>query len=511
MKTKLFAQLFLAIVFCMPSLAVAQDDGSGLDSEVMIQKVIEAGKTGNQVQSHLDYLTNRIGPRLTGSEGMMAACQWASDEFTEMGLESRLEKWGEFPVGFERGPSSGMMISPKKMKLDFGTNAWTAGTKGRESGRVVVGPKSIEQLEEIRDSIKGAYVMVDRMPRRRRARRRGRAPATEQSKSAEQGKSAEKAPDAEKADEKKVETPQPTREQLQAIRDAIMECGPAGIIRSTSNDLILTGGNYRQSMDKLPTTPEITLKKDQWEEIKELVNKGEDVQLSFDIRNHFREGPISLHNVIADIRGTEWPDQYVIVGGHIDSWDGATGATDNGAGCATTIEAARILMAAGVKPKRTIRFMLWSGEEQGLLGSRAFVEQNREDVSKNVSAVFVHDGGTNYVAGIRCTEAMKADFETIFEPVMDLDERTPFEIDVIEKMLPRGGSDHTPFIRAGVPGFFWMQRGRARYRTTHHTQYDTYETVVPEYQEHSSIVIAVGALGTANLDHLLPRDGIQNN
>ena len=195
------------------------------------------------------------------------------------------------------------------------------------------------------------------------------------------------------------------------------------------------------------------LKKDQWDEIKQLVEAGEDVQLSFDIRNHFREGPIPVYNVIADIPGTEWPDQYVIVGGHIDSWDGATGATDNGAGCATTMEAARILMAAEVKPKRTIRFMLWSGEEQGLLGSRAFVEQNREDVNKNVSAVFVHDGGTNYVAGIRCTEAMKADFESIFAAAMDLDERTPFEIEVMDEMRPRGGSDLPQ--TGGIPGIIF--------------------------------------------------------
>ena len=154
--------------------------------------------------------------------------------------------------------------------------------------------------------------------------------------------------------------------------------------------------------------------------------------------------------------------------------------------------------------------MLWSGEEQGLLGSRAFVEKHKDDVNKNVSAVFVHDGGTNFVAGVRCTEAMKADFESVFSGVRELNPSMPFDIAVIDTMRPRGGSDHVPFIRAGVPGFFWMQKGRATYRTTHHTQYDTYESIVQEYQEHSSIMIAIGALGVANLDELLPRDGIAN-
>jgi hypothetical protein len=448
--------------------------------DAVIAKIIEIGKTDNQVQDHLDYLCNRVGPRLTGSEGLQEACEWARDQFEAMGLEARLEQWGEFPVGFERGAAYGMLVSPKKMKLEFGTNSWTAGTTGRVLGKVKLAPKSMEELEEFKDDIANAYLLVERVSRR--------------------GRQSDD-PDA----------PKPlTREERRELQDAIAALKPAGFVRPTSGELILTGGSYQIDFENLPTVPSITLLKEQWDEMKELVEAGKDVQVAFDIRNHFRKGPIPLYNVIAEIPGTEFPDECVIVGGHIDSWDGATGATDNGAGCATTMEAARILMEAGVKPKRTIRFMLWSGEEQGLLGSRAYVEKNRDDVAKNVSAVFVHDGGTNYVAGIRCTEAMKADFEKVFAAAMELDERAPFEIEIVEQMRPRGGSDHVPFIRAGVPGFFWNQRGRATYRTTHHTQFDTYETVVPEYQRHSSIVIAIGALGTANLDHLLPRDGIEN-
>jgi len=530
MVLRSLAHFLLAALFCLPVVASAQQTiAPEADSSVLVAKIIEVGKTDNRVQDHLNYLTNRIGPRLTGSEGLQAACEWACDEFESMGLESRLEQWGEFEVGFERGPSTGIMISPKKMKLEFGTNAWTAGTKGRVLGKVILAPKSMEQLEEMRDSIKGAYVLSERMPRRRRPRRRAQPQQPDPPKEIKP----EEKPEDKKPEDTKPETPQPenkdsekksddpdepekkdepkplTREQRQAIQDEIMKCEPAGIVQGTFNELILTGGNYRVEMDSLPTVPVISLLKEQWDEIKQLVENGEDVEVAFDIRNHFRRGPIPLYNVIADIPGTNWPDQYVIVGGHIDSWDGATGATDNGAGCATTLEAARILMAAEAKPKRTIRFMLWSGEEQGLLGSRAFVEKHQKDVNENVSAVFVHDGGTNYVAGIRCTEAMKPDFEQIFAAAMELDERAPFEIQTVPAMRPRGGSDHTPFIRAGVPGFFWKQQGRATYRTTHHTQFDTYDTVVPEYQKHSSIVIAIGALGTANLDHLLPRDGIE--
>lgn len=474
--------------------STVQDDGEPLVDPAVIAKIIEIGKTDNRVQEHLDYITNRIGPRLTGSEGLQAACEWARDEFKSMGLESRLEQWGEFPVGFERGPATGAMVSPSKMTLEFGTNAWSAGTKGRVLRKAVFAPKSMEQLEEMRESLKGAFIISEPTSRRRRR--------------------PQPKPDVKPEDEKEAEKAAPvplTREQRQELADAIKACKPAGFIRPTSGELILTGGNYRVDMNNLPTIPNITLLKEQWDKIKSLMDEGEDVQLAFDIRNHFRAGPIPLYNVIADIKGTEWPDEVVVVGGHIDSWDGATGATDNAAGSATTMEAARILMAAGVKPKRTIRFMLWSGEEQGLFGSKGYVEKNRADVVKNVSAVFVHDGGTNYVSGIRCTEAMRPDFEKVFAAAMALDERTPFEIQTVPTIRPRGGSDHVPFISVGVPGFFWNQTGRATYRTTHHTQFDTFDTVVPEYQKHSSIVIALGALGTANLDHLLPRDGVQGN
>ena len=141
------------------------------------------------------------------------------------------------------------------------------------------------------------------------------------------------------------------------------------------------------------------------------------------------------------------------------------------------MEAARILIAAKVKPKRTIRFMLWSGEEQGLLGSKAYVLKHAKEVNETVSAVFVHDGGTNYCSGIICTPAMKEDFEKVFAPVMKLDERAPFEIQITQSMRARAEAITYRLSKRGVPGFFWKQAGRATYRTTHHTQFDTYDSV----------------------------------
>jgi membrane-associated protease RseP (regulator of RpoE activity) len=242
-------------------------------------------------------------------------------------------------------------------------------------------------------------------------------------------------------------------------------------------------------------------------EIVEDLNAGKEVRLEFDVRNWFVKGPIPLQNVIAEIPGTEKPDEVVIVGGHLDSWDGATGATDNGTGVATTLEAARLLAKAGVKPKRTIRFMLWGGEEEGLLGSRAYVKAHKEEMDK-ISAVLVHDGGTNYCAGITATPPMVQSFEGIFAPVGNLDPEMPFKVREV-KGLSGGGSDHASFLQANVPGFFWSQKGRANYNHTHHTQFDTFDAAIPDYQKNSSIVIAVGALGIANLPALLSRENLR--
>jgi carboxypeptidase Q len=440
------------------------------------RRIISAGENGNQVMDDLDWLTNRIGPRLTGSDNLQDAVEWARDRFKEEGLaNARLEEWGEFPVGFNRGPWFGKVITPEARVLEFGTNAWTAGTKGVVRAKAVIAPKNEEQLEAVREKLAGAWVL-----------------------SADSGL-------PRSGQELLGLSTRPSAAFLKKLDEAYESAHVAGVIRPTRTDLVVTGGNYRITWDRLPTTPQINLVRKQFDEIAGWVKDGKDVTLEFDIRNHFRRGPIKLYNVIADIPGTEKPDEYVIVGGHIDSWDGATGATDNGTGCATALEAARILVKAGVKPKRTIRFMLWSGEEQGLFGSKAYVKAHPELMPK-ISVVLVHDGGTNYLSGIGGTAGMQADFEQVFGPVTKLDEKMPFTVRKVNGFSPQGASDHASFLAAGVPGIFWNQAGKAVYNHTHHTQYDTYDQAIPEYQKHSSIVLAVGAYGIANLDHLLSRE-----
>ncbi|MAG55281.1 MAG: peptidase M28 [Planctomycetes bacterium] len=436
----------------------------------VVKKVIRGGGAQNtRVMEHLDQLVNGIGPRLTSSDNLTKACEWAREKFKSFGIKNaRLEEWGTFPVGFNRGPWTGRMIKPEKLALEFGTPSWSPGTKGPQRGPVRIAPGDAAELRRNADQFKGAWVIAPRTMTGGLSGRRIR---------------------------------RQDREKL------FREVGVLGVLRGT-RALIITSGNKNIDWDGLPKIPTINLTGDHFKKIKSLAEDGRDVELEFDIHNNFKKGPIKLYNVIAEIKGSDKPDELVIVGGHIDSWDGATGTTDNGTGVATTLEAARLLMKAGARPKRTIRFMLWSGEEQGLLGSRAYIRQHPEE-NDRISAVLVHDGGTNYVSGIAATDAMYEPMQRVLKPLFDLDETMKFSVRKVRSLPYPIGSDHDSYIAVGVPGFFWNQKGRAVYRRTHHTQHDTFKAAIPEYQVHTAKVVAIASLAIANLPDKLNRTGMR--
>lgn len=440
--------------------------GPKVSDDPIISRIVELGRTESQVDDHLKHFTKVIGPRLTGSHALMVAEKWARDRFAAFGLDAKLERWGEFPVGFDRGPWSGGMVAPQQVKYEFTTHAWTPGVLGPVRGKAVAYPASAKEVTAAPTKFAGVWVVHPPDEPRGDAAEKARAP----------------------------------------IDDALFAAGALGHIdraRDAGGKLVHTGGRYKIDWAKLPRDVHVSLQGEQHDDLRKRIAAGEQVELEFSIDNRFFRGPVPQHNVIADLVGSELPDEYVIVGGHIDSWDGAEGAVDNATGCATTMEAARLLVAAGAKPRRTIRFMLWSGEEQGLLGSEAYVAQHPELTDK-VSAVLVHDGGTNFLSGLRVTPEMAEDMKKVFDPVMKLDPELPFALWYADS-LRGGGSDHSSFIAKGVPGFFWEQDGRADYEHSHHTQFDTLDFAIPEYQRHSAMVVAIAALGLANLDKKLDR------
>ena len=444
----------------------AESTAPKLSDDPVVNKIVELGRTQSKAHDHITHLTETIGPRLTSSHNLMAAEKWAVQRFKSFGIEARLEPWGEMPVGFDRGPWSGGQVAPKEVAYEFTTPAWTPGVHGPKQARAVLYPTSVKAAKKDPKQFADAWVVQPNW-------KPGEGP---------------------------------NRNTREKIDEALTEAGVAGVVRADRDkkgELVHTSGRSRISWDELPKLVDIRLRGDQHEELVAQLEKSVEVELSFSVDNSFFRGPVIQNNVIAEIPGAEKPEEIVIVGGHLDSWDGAQGAVDNGTGVATTLEAARLLVKAGARPKRTIRFMLWSGEEQGLLGSRAYVQKHPEEMPK-ISAVLVHDGGTNYLSGLWVTPEMRADMETVFAPVKKLDPEKVFELFPTEA-LRGGGSDHTPFINAGVPGFFWMQSGKSNYRCHHHTQLDSLDAVVPEYQQHSSMVVALAAYGIANLDNLLDR------
>ncbi len=444
------------------------------------ERIRHEGLENSQVMRFQDYLCNHIGHRLTGSDGFALACRWAREEFAKMGLDARLEKWGEWNIAWNRGEWSGRVLEPIALELQVATPAWSAPTKGRIQGELVRIPKTTEEIEAMKPRLREVFVYGPR--------------------------------------------PRSRSELAKPFADAIAAHPPLGLVQSAkstgmtdrrhANQIRVFGNDNvaRGSWDKRPSVPEIVVRDDQAEQIDKLLDEGKKVVVEFDIRNRFRPGPVELHNVVADLVGSERPDEVVIVCGHLDSWHQAAGATDNGTGTTSTLETARILTAAGARPKRTIRFILWGGEEQGLLGSQGYVRQHRADMDQ-VSAVFNHDTGTNWAHSLTVTEAMYEDFHAVLDPVMELPppeehDGPVFNLRWTKQMSGFGGSDHASFMAAGVPAWAWGLIGRSEYGYGWHSQWDTYDMVIPEYQRHTATVVAMIALGIADLDHLLSREGV---
>lgn len=473
-------------------------------SPEMVAAIKSEGLGNSKVMEYLDTLTNEIGHRLTGSDNFVRATLWAKKEFEKMGLSNvHLEKWDTWPVVWNRGQWQGRITSPVTMELHVATRAWTAGTKGIAKGLLLFAPKNPAELELIKDQIEGAFLFKESQPRRRRGRRGQQA----QEQTEEQKQAAALAASV--------------REFQNGPLAEFLEAHPnAGWVQSSQGDAkhpnrIRVFGSRSMNADKLPTIPEIVVRKDQATEIKKLLSSGEEVMVEFDIRNRFRAEPVVVNNVVAEIPGTEKPGEVIIVCGHLDSWHQATGATDNGTGTTSTMETARILMAVGARPKRTIRFCLWGGEEQGLLGSRGYVTRHRTDMA-DVSAVLNHDSGTNWAHTLRVNTANLEAMTLVMQPVMsmtspDADHQGPvFVLNHAEKISGGGGSDHASFISARVPAFAWGLRGRADYfGYTWHSQWDTYDAAIPEYQRHNATVFALTALGIANLPEKLSNEGIE--
>jgi len=466
--------LVLASLILTSAFVHAQADQATLD------RIVNEGKMNNQVMSHLEFLSVGIGHRLTTSPGLDRAYHWTMAKFKEIGcVNVHLEEWGEWPVGFHRGPSHGKMTSPEEFNFEFTTPSWTQGTNGPAKARAVAAPTTMEEFEKVESQLKGAWVVYKAAP--------PRPPRTQPGQN----------PPAQTAAQK----------DRASVEYEIANAGVLGRVLPSNNELVITSGSAtNKTASSHPKDINITVRKSDMAKIFEHIDAGKPVELEFELNNRMIEGPIKNYNVVAEIRGTEKPDEVVILGAHIDTWDGpgSQGAADNGTGVSTVLEAARILNAVGAKPKRTIRFILFSGEEQGLFGSRRYVEMHKEEMDK-ISCVFIEDGGANYEGGAPALESMIPMFQPLMDTMNAAFPEMPVKMRTVAQMPRGGGSDHAPFNTVGVPGFFWDEVGTFNYTFIHHTQHDTFDRVPANYMIQSATNSAVACYVMANAATMLPR------
>ncbi len=495
---------------------------SAQESKV-INNIIKIGQTDNQTMNHLDILSNRIGGRILGSSSYDNAVQWASYEFKKWGMEVQMDEAGTLPVGFDRGPWFGRLLSENGMDLHFATPSYTSGTKGVQRGHVLIEPKTKADFERMKGALKGAWVLIsgtntgwpiDYSLKGDSIRAKVIA---ENEEIAKQNREIMIENRSNPGKEQKPSLPY--KEEPALFYKEMRAAGILGIIQSSTvpiRALYDRKNIEKMTFETLPAVPDIKLDEQQYKIIEQMAKERRYFQLEFDIRNHFRMGPIKYHNVIGIIKGTKYPDEYVMMGGHLDAFDVASGGVDDGSGVTPAMEAARLIMAAGGKPKRTILVCLWAGEEFGLWGSKSWVERNKASWDK-ISDYINRDGGPTVANSLSVPEAMYDDFVKICEPLNSINPDFPFTLTKrTDPPRPRpttaGGSDHAYFALNGIPTISFGTEDPKGYDFNYgeiwHTERDMYNKSIPEYQNHTSIVTAVVIYGLANLDHLLSRKGL---
>ena len=512
---KLFVLSIIILFQALPSIAQRNQ---------VAEFIIEKAKTDNQTMHHLDVLTNRIGGRLVGSYGYETATYWVANLLKTWGLEVEIQEVGELPVGFDRGPWFGKMLDNDGMDLHFITPSYTSGTKGVQRGHVVSEPKTQTQFNNMIGKLNGAWVLItgtnDGWPIDYSVRgdslRRVIIAKNEITQSYNDSISR-----INRANPNKTPIPLKELEDAPALfYKEMREAGILGVIQSSAVPIrSLYDRRNVESMDfytNLPVCPDIKLDENQYKIIANKVAERRYFQLEFDIRNHFRPGPVKYHNVLGTIRGSEFPDEYVMSGGHLDAFDVATGAVDCGTGVAPNLEAARLLSLAGAKPRRSIVFCFWAAEEFGLWGSRYWVENN-QDKWPRISNYFNRDSGPLIANSLTVPPAMYDDFKKATELFDTINPDFPFTLQERtgappEKPTTAGGSDHAYFAMNGIPN---IQFGIAdpkgydfNYQEIWHTERDLYNMSIPEYMDHTSVVTALILYNLANTDNVLSREGL---
>lgn len=480
---------------------------------VMVRKIREEGLNHSKVMETAFYLTDVSGPRLSGSPGLKRAQDWAVSRLKSWGLiNSKLEPWGKFGKGWEVQKNYAAITLPYYHAIIAIPKAWTPGTNGAIEGDVVlVKADTITDLDKYNGTLKGKIIIFDT---RAGVERTFKPDATRNTD--------------EQLDEMAKATAQPSGQRRAAIdrnsaafRARAFRAVLSGFLQNEGVGLILSqargsdgtvfttnGASYADTAKAV--APELEVSGEDYQRVLRLVKSGIKVKVEADIKTKFYADDLNGYDVVAEIPGTDrkLKEQVVMIGGHLDSWHGATGATDNAAGSAVMMEVMRILKAVNFKPKRTIRIALWSSEEQGLFGSRGYVFNHFGDPKTmelkpeqaKLSAYYNLDNGSGKIRGIYLQGDSLAGpiFKAWLAPFKDLGATTI-------TIRNTGSTDHVSFDAVGIPGFQFIQDGLDYGTRTHHSNQDTYDKLSEDDLKQAATIVASFVYHTSQREEMIPR------
>ncbi len=514
--------LKIAAVLCTVATTLFAQEKVDL---TVVNKIKGEAFQNSQVMDHLFYLTDVYGPRLTNSPGHRAAAEWVVKRLQAYGLQNvHLEKWSDFGQSWKLTHFSAHLLEPQYQPLIGFPLAWTPGTGGVVTGEPILAVINTEaDFDKFRGKLKGKIVLTmepkqiepitePQSKRWTNEELAARANVLDPSRNNLFGP----APTA-----GRPTTPPLSREEAAARKNKINQFlkdeGALVALQYGYNGdggtVFATGGGSRETKDPIPP-PMVAITPEHYNRIARLIEHKIPVKLEFDIRTEFLNDTTDSFNLVGDIPGTTKKDELVMLGAHLDSWHGATGATDNATGSSVAIEAVRILKTLNLPMARTVRIALWGGEEEGLLGSIAYVQEhfaNRNtmqpsaDYSK-LSAYYNDDTGTGRFRGISVggNDMVKPIFEAWLEPFHDLGATVVMGVTAPPTTRP-GGTDHTSFTWIGLPGFGFLQDPMEYQTRTHHSNMDFYDRVQKGDVMQASAIMAWFVYNTAVRPEMMPR------
>lgn len=515
-------QLFIgAFVAASVSLSASASDDVDLD---IITKIRDEGFNRSEVMETLRHLTDKIGPRLTGTPAMLEANHWTKDKLTEWGLENAHLDGFDFGPGWTMERVEVFMTSPRKTQLYAQPISWHPGTEGVLEGAVIHAPlRSKDDFKKWEGKLKGKIVMVDSVPGQKEPNtkffRRSDADSLKEAKKFDVPKGEGNGIDG----WVRYKSFFYDREQFLAKEGAL-----AMVRRSPRKAMLIEASAYQHLEGQNAVIPAVSLAWEHYARAVRLLDSGEEVKLSIDVDATFHTDDMKSYSTLAEIPGKGRRPEMVMAGAHLDSWFVGDGAVDNGAGVAVVMEAVRILKAIGVKPKRTIRVGLWGGEEQGYYGSQQYVmdhlvsrPENTDESLKfmepyakhynqfpvtykpefdRFSAYFNLDNGSGKIRGVYAegNSAAAAIFEDWLKPFHDLGAKTV-------TLNSTSGTDHEPFDDVGLPGFQFIQDPLDYGGRLHHSQLDTLDHAYEKDLKQAAVIMASFIYNAAMRDEKLPR------